>query len=93
MGAGLIGGMFAKRRDPTPAMATWHARGPTDLAIPAEIMARQPEQVVYEPGARFGNYLGGLVNRMGGRKSRFANLSNDNAAPEPAEAAGAVNPP
>ncbi len=91
MGAGL-GGMFVKRRDPTPAMVTWHPRGPTDLAIPPEVLVRKPEQVVYEPGARFGNYLGGLVNRMGGRKSRFA-AANENSDVQREGSAGVGGPP
>lgn len=100
--AGKIAGMmmfgaFAKRDDPTPAMLTIRERGPEDLAIPAEVSAKGVVRAEFVPGAKFGNYLGGLVNRMTGRAGRTApaaaNVPAEPAAPDAKNAAPTVENP
>jgi hypothetical protein len=76
VGMALLG-PFARQPDPRPAMLEMRERGPADLAVPEPLRARiAPAQ--FRPGARFGNYLGGLVNRIDGRRGR------PGAAPDPA---------
>jgi len=69
----LVGAMFfgalAKKGNPTPYKAEWHERGAGDIVVPPELAARiRPAQ--FFKGAKFGNYLGGLVNRIDGRAGR-----------------------
>ena len=72
-------GPFAHAPDPRPAMLDFRARGDGDLLVPAPLRAAiAPAQL--QPGARFGNYLGGLVNRIDGRRGR----PDPAAAPVPA---------
>lgn len=70
MSMALLGPLFAKRPDPTPAFVKWHTRTPADMSLPV-VMSNWPvEPVKFAGGARFGNYLGGLVNRIDGRGGR-----------------------
>jgi hypothetical protein len=62
-------GPFAKMPKAQPAMLEMRPRGSSDLAIPEPFRARATA-AAYTPGAKFGNYLGGLVNRLDGRKGR-----------------------
>lgn len=62
-------GPFARQPDPRPAMLEMRERGAGDFAVP------EPLRPVIAParfsrGASFGNYLGGLVNRIDGRRGR-----------------------
>lgn len=67
LGRSMLLGAFAKKRDPVPALLNVRPRGPDDVALPPELVAQGVEPVAYSPGARFGNYLGGLINRIDGR--------------------------
>jgi hypothetical protein len=85
VGIALLG-PFARQPDPRPAMLEMRARGSADLAVPEPLRARiAPAQ--FRPGARFGNYLGGLVNRIDGRRGR------PGAAPNPPEPPATDAPP
>jgi len=53
-----------------PVWLDWHPRAAGDLPLPAILGDRAAAPVAYVRGATFGNYLGGLVNRMGGRAER-----------------------
>lgn len=63
----LLGGRIAPK--PVPTMVSFRQRGPADLTPPASLGLRVTPALWSGP-LRFGNHLGGLVNRMGGRKSR-----------------------
>jgi hypothetical protein len=65
----MLFGAFAKKGDPTPFKADWRERGSGDLPVPVELTARI-KPVQFAKGAKFGNYLGGLVNRIDGRAGR-----------------------
>lgn len=65
----LLGGRIAPKS--VPAMVSFRQRGAADLALPASLRSRATPASWSGP-LRFGNYLGGLVNRMGGRKARAA---------------------
>lgn len=62
-------GPFARTPLQRPAFLDMRERGATDLAVPAQLRAAIVP-VRLQPGARFGNYLGGLVNRIDGRRGR-----------------------
>jgi len=64
-------GPFAKRPDVAPARVSFRERGEQDLPIPAELRADRVRPVEFTPGATFGNYLGGLVNRIEGVNARL----------------------
>lgn len=69
LGAGLFGSM--KPKETRPVRIDWHMRGAAgDMPLPAALQGKALVPVVYTPGAKFGNYMGGLVNRIGGRASR-----------------------
>lgn len=59
-------GPFAKRPAIAPARVSFRPRSSGDMAIPAGLPADSIRQVTLVPDARFGNYLGGLVNRIEG---------------------------
>jgi hypothetical protein len=83
-------GPFAKQDDPTPWMAELRERGAGDIPLPAALAARA-KPVRFTGDARFGNYLGGIVNRIDGRKGRPAPAAVDGGAgPTPAPDAGAA---
>jgi hypothetical protein len=65
----LLGGLAAKRKAPSPMMVEVRSRAASDIALPASLKARAATPA-FVPGAKFGNYLGGLVNRIDGRKGR-----------------------
>lgn len=73
-------GPFAKRPDIAPTRVSFRLRGPADLPIPVGIPSAQLRQVVFTPDAKFGNYLGGLVNRIDGVNAR---LRQSGAVPAP----------
>lgn len=75
-------GPFARMPDPQPAMIEIRARAGGDMEIPAQIRtAIVPAR--FQPGARFGNYLGGLVNRIDGRHGRPGAASPASPADQP----------
>ena len=65
MGAALLG-PFAKKPAIAPMRVAFRTRGADDFAIPPGLPAEQVRPVAFTPGAKFGNYLGGLVNRIEG---------------------------
>ena len=65
-------GVFAKKVDPTPAMLDVRERNAGDIPLPAALANKAVRPVVYTSGQKFGNYLGGLINRIDGRKGRQA---------------------
>jgi hypothetical protein len=83
-------GPFAKKPKARPAMLVLRARGDGDLAVPAPLQARiQP--VAFTDGAKFGNYLGSLANRLDGRRGRPG--PEPGVPSEPAAAAPQADPP
>ena len=62
-------GPFARMPRPQPAMLEIRPRGGGDLAVP-ESLTGVIASAEFTAGARFGNYLGGLVNRIDGRAGR-----------------------
>jgi len=78
VGGAMLGAMFfgsLRSKNLRPVRMDWHARAATDLPVPAILAGRQVQPAAFEPGAKFGNYLGGLVNRIGGRAARFKELA------------------
>lgn len=65
IGAAFLG-PFAKSPDIAPLRATFRPRGSSDMGFPAGIPADKVVPIAFTPGATFGNYLGGLVNRIEG---------------------------
>jgi hypothetical protein len=64
--ASAMAGPFGKSPDIAPMRATFRRRGPGDLPLPAGLPAERVKPAAFTPGAKFGNYLGGLVNRIEG---------------------------
>jgi hypothetical protein len=69
--AAALAGPFAKSPDIAPMRLTFRPRGADDIAVPAGIDAAQVRTVRFGEGAKFGNYLGGLVNRIDGVNARL----------------------
>ncbi|HEX8379775.1 MAG TPA: hypothetical protein VF619_04390 [Allosphingosinicella sp.] len=63
--AGLAG-PFSKSPDIAPMRAVFRPRAGGDIPLPAGIPAEKVRPVAFIPGAKFGNYLGGLVNKIEG---------------------------
>lgn len=61
-----MAGPFGKSPDIAPMRATFRPRTAADIPVPAGIPAAKVRPVEFTPGAKFGNYLGGLVNRIEG---------------------------
>lgn len=61
-------GPFAKRPDVAPLRATFRPRTVADLQVPAGLTV---VPVQFQGNATFGNYLGGLVNRIEGVNARL----------------------
>jgi hypothetical protein len=62
----VFAGPFAKRPPMAPVRVTFRPRGTQDMPVPAGLPAKQVVPVTFETGVTFGNYLGGLVNRIEG---------------------------
>ena len=73
-------GPFAKRPDIAPARVAFRPRTDRDMAVPAAIPRDKLRAVAFVPNAKFGNYLGGLVNRIEG-----VNAQAKAAAPQAAD--------
>jgi hypothetical protein len=71
-------GAFAKRPAMAPARLTFRPRTAGDMPLPALLPPDRIRPVAFSPGARFGNYLGGTVNRIEGVNA----LAKDHAADE-----------
>lgn len=69
---------------PIPKAVGFRARTATDLAMP-QVANGAARPVAWGGEVRFGNYLGGLVNRIGGRKDRPGAVGTE---PATAPAAG-----
>jgi hypothetical protein len=66
----LMGGIFGSvLPKPIPRAVDFRAREASDLQLPAPFAAAA-KPVAWTGQVEFGNYLGGMVNRMGGIKSR-----------------------
>jgi hypothetical protein len=59
-------GPFAKRPPVAPARVSFRARTNRDIPVPDAIPSDKLRPVKFEPGVKFGNYLGGLINRIEG---------------------------
>jgi hypothetical protein len=70
LGAALAG-PFAKSQDIAPMRASFRSRQAGDIPIPAGIPADRVRPAAFTPDAKFGNYLGGLVNRIEGVNARL----------------------
>jgi hypothetical protein len=78
MASAMLGGMLFGSMKPKNVRPIWlniRARTANDLPMPPELAGRTVSPVTFTPGAKFGNYLGGLVNRMGGRAQRLRELN------------------
>ena len=76
-----LAGPFGKSPDIAPMRAVFRPRAAGDIPLPAGIPADKVRPVAFTPGARFGNYLGGLVNRIEGvnaslRKPHWTSSTN-----------------
>ena len=61
-----MAGPFGKSPDIAPMRLSFRPRTAGDIPVPAGIPAGKVRPVAFAPGAKFGNYLGGLVNRVEG---------------------------
>lgn len=59
-------GPFAKRPDIAPTRVSFRPRTERDIPVPAGLPRDKIRSVAFEPNSKFGNYLGGLVNRIDG---------------------------
>jgi hypothetical protein len=82
-------GPFARMPDPQPARLDIRERTAADLPVPEPLRPRIAA-VQFRDGATFGNYLGGLVNRIDGRRGRPA--ADDPALPAEEPAARPPSP-
>jgi hypothetical protein len=80
-GAALLG-PFAKRPAVAPARLSFRARTPSDMPIPTALPTDRVQPVKFAIDAKFGNYLGGLVNRIEGVNARLKSESAGEAAAE-----------
>lgn len=74
-------GPFAKSPDIAPMRAVFRPRAGGDIPLPAGIPTDLVRPVAFIPGAKFGNYLGGLVNKIEGvnaslRKPHWTSSTN-----------------
>ncbi|GAO38222.1 hypothetical protein SCH01S_10_00320 [Sphingomonas changbaiensis NBRC 104936] len=74
-----LAGPFAKSRPVAPSRVSFRPRSQNDAPLPAALPADRIVPVAFQRGATFGNYLGGMVNRIEG--------VNSGSAEAPAEAA------
>lgn len=80
-----LAGPFAKGPDMAPMRVSFHPRGASDLSVPTGIAHDRVKPVEFTSGARFGNYMGGLVNRIEGVNARLRSGAGA-AAEAPAQA-------
>ena len=77
MKGALLGGILGRLPPPMPKAIDVRVRQASDMPLPAVLARAQP--VIGAGEVRFGNHLGGLINRMGGRKARFRALAAEQA--------------
>jgi hypothetical protein len=65
-----LAGPFAKRPDVAPVRVSFRPRTDQDIAVPPSLPRDKLRAVAFVPNAKFGNYLGGLVNRIEGVNAR-----------------------
>ncbi len=75
-------GPFAKRAAIAPARATFRPRAAGDMPVPAKLAADRLRAVDFTSDAKFGNYLGGTINRIEGVNA----LAKARAAHKPEQA-------
>lgn len=89
-GSTALGALFFGRTGPKtvrPIYGEWHARTSNDLSVPSSIKHLPLVEANYQENATFGNYLGGLINRFGGRAARVKgpqSQSDDATTAQPA---------
>jgi hypothetical protein len=80
-------GPFAKHPDMAPMRVSFRPRVAGDMPVPAGLPADKLVPAAFTPDQKFGNYLGGLVNRIEGVNARAraaaAAPAPDQAAPKP----------
>ncbi|HEY0313752.1 MAG TPA: hypothetical protein VGC56_14820 [Allosphingosinicella sp.] len=80
-------GPFAKHPDMAPMRLSFRPRAASDMPVPAGLPADKLVPAAFTPDQKFGNYLGGLVNRIEGVNARAraapAAPAPDEAAPKP----------
>jgi hypothetical protein len=76
-------GPFAKHPDMAPMRLTFRPRAAADLPVPAGLPTDRLVPAAFTPDQKFGNHLGGLVNRIEGVNARARATS---AEPVPVEA-------
>jgi hypothetical protein len=64
-------GPFGKKPAIAPMRASFRPRSSNDLPIPTGLPMGKVQPVAFIPNAKFGNYLGGLVNRIEGVNNRL----------------------
>jgi hypothetical protein len=70
MKGALMGGLFGSvLPKPIPKAVDFRPRTASDMPLPP-LLAAQAHGAEWADEVRFGNFLGGLINRMGGRKAR-----------------------
>lgn len=73
----LFGAFAGPKQDPRPTFLTQRARSSSDLQIPP-VLVKDVRPVVWQAtDVTFGNHLGGLVNRFGGRSERVLRAASD----------------
>lgn len=74
----LVGGLFGSTLPPPmPKAVDFRPRAASDMQLPPQF-ATSARTAAWAGEVRFGNQIGGLVNRMGGRKARFRALAAEN---------------
>jgi len=66
-----MAGPFAGHADMAPLRLTFRPRAAGDLPVPAGLPADRVRPVAFTPDSKFGDYLGGLVNRIEGVNARL----------------------
>lgn len=69
---GLLGGFAGPKQDPRPVFVTVRSRAAGDMALPPSLAAKAAPVAWESQSSIFGNHLGGLINRFGGRAERVA---------------------
>jgi hypothetical protein len=99
MAGGMMGAMLfgsVKPKEIRPIRLDWRPRASSDFPIPASLSGRTISVGQFTYGAKFGNYLGGMINRIDGRAGRDkpAAASPDGIAKaQAAEGSGSVSAP
>jgi hypothetical protein len=75
-------GPFAKRPDMAPMRLAFRRRGAGDIPVPSGIPAARVQSASFTTDQKFGNYLGGLVNRIEGVNARL-HAPDAEPAPKP----------